>query len=131
MKIRNYYTYFKSIFICEMLQLNIIPLFWRLHTMNKNKLQREGQKWVHDGIITEQQLNAILDNYVKRNPSYIFITFAVLFISIGVLLFIFSDWTLISNRIRVAIITVFMFSLYKIGRASCRERVYLTVVADV
>src|SRR5690625_6471523 len=80
-----------------MLQLNIIPLFWRLHKMNKNKLQREGQKWVHDGIITEQQLNAILDNYVKRNPSYIFITFAVLFISIGVLLFIFSDWTLISR----------------------------------
>lgn len=98
-----------------MLQLNIIPLFWRLHKMNKNKLQREGQKWVHDGIITEQQLNAILDNYVKRNPSYIFITFAVLFISIGVLLFIFSDWTLISNRIRVAIITVFMFSLYILG----------------
>src|SRR5690625_4957450 len=83
--------------------------------MNKAKLQKEGQKWVRDGIITEEQLKAILDNYIKRDPSYIFIAFAVLFISIGVLLFIFSDWTQIAHITRITIISVFMFALYILG----------------
>lgn len=83
--------------------------------MNKNKLQKEGQKWVEDGIISEQQLHAILAKYIKRDPSYIFISLAVLFISIGVLLFSFSDWAQISHIIRISIISIFMFALYIIG----------------
>src|SRR5690625_4713536 len=90
--------------------------------MNKNKLKKEEQKWVQDGIISEQQLKTILDQYVKRDISYIFITFAVIFISIGVLLFVYSDWTHISHITKITIITVFMFSLYILGNYLYNKR---------
>ncbi len=83
--------------------------------MNKAKLHKEGKQWVEEGIITGEQLKSILDRYTKRDPFYIFITFAVLFISIGVLLFVFTDWTNILAMTRVIIIAVFMLILYVLG----------------
>jgi len=83
--------------------------------VNKAKLQKEGKKWVKDGIITDIQLDSILSTYKSRDPFYIFITFAVLFISIGVILFVFTDWTNILAITRVIIITIFMLILYLLG----------------
>lgn len=83
--------------------------------MNKKELLKEGEAWVKDGIITEEQLQAIARRYKKREPHFIFIFFAVLFVSIGVLLYVFSNLEDANFFIRLTIITLFMIILYVCG----------------
>ncbi len=83
--------------------------------MNKTKLKKEGKKWVKDGIITDEQLEAILSKYVKRDQSYLLVLFAVLLMSIGILIFVFSDWAQVPNLTRLSVIVIFMLILYVAG----------------
>lgn len=83
--------------------------------MNKSKLAKEGKEWVDDGIITDDQLKQILGRYKQANSSLVFISFAVLFISIGILLFVFTDWTYVSPLIRIILLLVVMLALYSFG----------------
>src|SRR5699024_1894371 len=89
--------------------------------MNKNELLKEGKSWVKDGIITEEQLSEIAQRYKKNEPHFIFIFFAVLFISIGVLLYVFSNLEEANFFIRLTIITLFMVILYVCGAYFTRK----------
>ena len=83
--------------------------------MNKGKLRKEGEKWVKDGIITDKQLEAILNNYVKKDQSYLLVLLAVLLIGIGILIFIFSDWAQVPHVSRLSVMVIFMLFLYIAG----------------
>ncbi|MEI3606232.1 DUF2157 domain-containing protein [Pseudogracilibacillus sp. SE30717A] len=83
--------------------------------MNKEKLRKEGKNWVKDGIITDQQLEAILNKYVKKDQSYLLILFSVLLIGIGVLIFIFSDWAQVPHFSRLSIMIFCMLTFYIVG----------------
>lgn len=83
--------------------------------MNKKHLEREGKKWVDDGLISESQLEAILQKYVKEDRSYILVILAALLVSISVIVFIFSDWAQIPNVSRITIMILMMHIFYTTG----------------
>lgn len=83
--------------------------------MNKRRLEREGEQWVADGIISKQQLETILKRYVKEDRSYLLVILAALLISISVLVFIFSDWAQIPNLSRIIIMLLMMLTFYVTG----------------
>lgn len=83
--------------------------------MNKKELLEEGEKWVEDGIITEAQLQQIASRYKQSQSNFIFIFFAVLFISIGVLIYVFTNVSDANFTFRLIIITLFMAALYGFG----------------
>src|SRR5699024_3813518 len=82
--------------------------------MNKSKLANEGKKWVKDGLISEEQLQAILSRYQLRDHRYLLVLFAILFVSIGILIYVLSDWAQVSNMIRIGIMIISMLVLYVI-----------------
>lgn len=83
--------------------------------MNKNQLQKEGRQWVQEGIISQEQLDRIVNRYEQVNTSIVLISFAVLFVSIGILLFAFTDWTGVSAVIRIILLAIVMIALYISG----------------
>lgn len=83
--------------------------------MDKSKLKKEGNKWVEDGVISEQQLTTILSRYEKKDASYLLIIFATLLVSIAVLTFVFSEWAQVPHMSRVIVMLVFMAGLYFLG----------------
>lgn len=83
--------------------------------MNKSKLEKESAQWTKKGIITEEQRDQILAKYERTNTSIVLISFAVLFVSIGILLFAFSDWSAVSPLIRIIMLTIVMIVLYLSG----------------
>lgn len=89
--------------------------------MNKSKLAKEGEKWVQDGLISEKQLQAILSKYQLKDHRYLLVLFATLFISIGVLIYAWSDWSQVSNLIRISLMIVSMVVLYFLGEYFYKE----------
>lgn len=83
--------------------------------MNKRKFQKEGEKWVEEGIINENQLEQILARYETKDGSNLLVLFSILLISIGIIIFAFSEWTQVSALFRVIIMVVFMTVLYLLG----------------
>lgn len=83
--------------------------------MNLSKLEKEGKKWVEDGIITEEQLTLISNRYTKQDANVLVILFAILLTSLALLTFIFSDWAQVAHLSRVIIILGFTISLYILG----------------
>ena len=83
--------------------------------MNLQQIKKEGEKWVQDGIITKEQFEKIVSRYEKKDQSYLLVLFAVLFMSIGILIFAFSDWTNASSMLRVLLMVAFMTLLYFFG----------------
>lgn len=84
-------------------------------TLNKQELKKEAERWVKDGIINETQLEQILSRYETKDKSYLLVLFAVLLISIGILIFAFSEITQVSALFRVILMMAFMTILYFIG----------------
>ena len=83
--------------------------------MNKAKIAREGEKGVEDGNISEEQLESILNTYQQKDYRYLLVLFATLLVSIGVLIYVISDWAQVSNSIRIGIMVVSMVVLYSFG----------------
>lgn len=83
--------------------------------MNRKRLEVEGEKWVKKDIISDDQLEKILDLYEKKDYSFLLIVLAALLISIGVLIFIFSDWAQIPHVIKIAMMVLIMIVLYSSG----------------
>src|SRR5690625_3027799 len=83
--------------------------------MNKSKLANEGKKWVEDGLISEEQLQAILSRYQLKDHRYLLVLFATLFVSIGILIYALSDWAQVSHTIRIGIMIISMLVLYGLG----------------
>src|SRR5699024_222423 len=80
--------------------------------MNLSKLEKEGKKWVDQGIISEEQLNMILNNYPKKDANILVILFSVLITSLALIKFIFSDWAQVVNLSRVIVILSFILFIY-------------------
>lgn len=83
--------------------------------MNKRELEKEGEKWVQDGIISDAQLEQILARYEAKDKSYLLILFSVLLISIGIIIFAFSEWSQVSTLFRVILLIGSMIGLYLLG----------------
>lgn len=83
--------------------------------MNKTTLKREGEKWVKEEIITEEQLERLLAKYPSRDPKTILLIFAILLMGIGFLTFIFSDWAQQAHFSRLLVVIVTLVVLYGIG----------------
>lgn len=90
--------------------------------MNKEKLKKEGKKWLDEDIINEQQLEAILAKYEKKDQSYLLIVFAALLISLGILIFIFSDWAQVPQLSRTIMMVLLMLALYVLGAYLYRKQ---------
>lgn len=83
--------------------------------MNRKKLQKEGEKWVDDGILTNEQLQSILARYEKKDHSYLLIILAAILVSISIIVFIFSDWAQIPDVLKIVVMLAIMGVLYGIG----------------
>ncbi|SET14168.1 Uncharacterized membrane protein [Oceanobacillus limi] len=99
--------------------------------MNKTKLKQEGKKWVAEGIISEQQLERILETYKQKDPNFIIIVFAVLLTGLGFLTFIMSDWAQVAHFSRVFVILAAIVGLYILGDILYRKRSELLGVSFV
>lgn len=84
--------------------------------MSKRWLVKEGEKWVEQDIITEQQLKQILTQY-EQKPQGISIlsVLASLLIGLGILSFIAANWQQIPSFMRLGLIVVIMCSFYAGG----------------
>lgn len=89
--------------------------------MNRRSLEKHGKSWVNQQIITEEQYKKILKLYPRRTARPILMIFAVLFMSIGFLTFIFSDWAQVPHYSRILIIIILLVSLYFIGDYQYRK----------
>lgn len=81
--------------------------------MNQKVLKREVEQWRNEGIISEEQMQVILLRYAgKKNYPYLLLTFAGLFIGLGFLTFIASNWDGITDFGKMAIIIVALLTFY-------------------
>lgn len=90
--------------------------------MKRSTLQREGQKWVDENIITEEQFEKLLAKYPSRDPYVLLLIFAILLTGIGLLIFIFSDWASELRFFRLLIVGITMAILYGVGNYFYRTR---------
>ncbi|MFD2924285.1 DUF2157 domain-containing protein [Halobacillus naozhouensis] len=81
--------------------------------MRRVQLEKESKHWVHDGIITEQQREQILNRNSSAQHPLLF-TFAAIFIGLGFLTFIASNWSAIPDMGKLSIIIGFLL-LFSIG----------------
>ncbi|WP_217585962.1 DUF2157 domain-containing protein [Lentibacillus saliphilus] len=90
--------------------------------MNRTKLQREGTKWVRDGVITEAQLETLLARYTKKDPNGVIILFAILLTGLGIITFMFSEWAQVAHLSRPLVLMMVMLLLYVCGDQLYRKR---------
>lgn len=83
--------------------------------MNRSSIEREGVKWVKEGIISQGQLEQLVERYPKKDKNSLLLIFAGLFIGLGFLTFIASNWSGIPNLGRMAIILFSMLGFYIAG----------------
>ncbi|MDM5317806.1 DUF2157 domain-containing protein [Fictibacillus sp. b24] len=92
--------------------------------MNKKWMRSEGQKWVEDNIITDDQLNLIVARYPdtndKRRITGILPVLASILIGIGILSFIASNWGEIPPLARLSLLIVIMLGFYYTGDRSLK-----------
>ncbi|MDL4842873.1 DUF2157 domain-containing protein [Aquibacillus rhizosphaerae] len=83
--------------------------------MNRDSLKKESLKWLNEGIITEEQQKQILNRYPAKKRTSLLLTFASLFIGLGFLTLIASNWSLIPQLGKMSVILVFMLAFYLTG----------------
>lgn len=83
--------------------------------MNRKTIEREGKKWIEKGIISNDQLKQIANQYPERQHRSLLYVFAGLFIGLGFLTFIASNWSEIPPAGKMAIILVPMLAFYISG----------------
>lgn len=83
--------------------------------MNRERVKKESKKWIEEGFISEEQAEQIVSYYPKRERSFILMSFAGLFIGLGFLTFIASNWSGIPNGVKMAILLVSMMAFYGAG----------------
>ncbi|MFC7321182.1 DUF2157 domain-containing protein [Halobacillus campisalis] len=90
--------------------------------MKRGQLEKESEKWVKDGTITSSQRDQILKRYSHTSGHPILLTFAALFIGLGFLTFIASNWSALSDIVKLAIIIFFLLAFYLTGGYLYRNR---------
>ncbi|MCF6411166.1 DUF2157 domain-containing protein [Pseudalkalibacillus salsuginis] len=83
--------------------------------MNERKwLEKEGSKWMEKGMIEREQLEGILSLYEKKNKNLLPILGSIL-IGLGVLTFVASNWSNMSDVFRLTIICGALIGFQLIG----------------
>ncbi|WP_245807746.1 DUF2157 domain-containing protein [Halobacillus massiliensis] len=90
--------------------------------MKRSQLEKESSRWVEDGIISEDQRRKILRGYGPESKHPILLTFAAVFIGLGFLTFIASNWQEMSNLFKMAVLLFFLLSFYIAGDHLYRKR---------
>lgn len=83
--------------------------------MKREKIKKESLKWVHKGIISAEQAEEIVATYPKRDRSFILMSFAGLFIGLGFLTFVASNWAFVPDGVKMAILLFAMTGFYGAG----------------
>jgi uncharacterized membrane protein len=84
--------------------------------MNRKWLNKEGKDWIKDGLLTQNQLDRILERYDSGSTKSLLPTFASILIGLGILTFIASNWDVLPNPIKLIIIVVFVSTFYIAGQ---------------
>ncbi|SDX21608.1 Uncharacterized membrane protein [Marininema mesophilum] len=84
--------------------------------MSRTWLQREGPKWVQDGIVSEEQFIDILDRYpVKDRRTQLLPLLAMILIGVSILSALASNWGDIPHLLRLGILIIILVSFYIAG----------------
>lgn len=83
--------------------------------MNREKIKKESENWVGKGIISKEQAEQIISLYPKRDRSSALMSFAGLFIGLGFLTFVASNWSFVPNVFKMAILLFAMTIFYGAG----------------
>ncbi|WP_281975428.1 DUF2157 domain-containing protein [Halobacillus litoralis] len=90
--------------------------------MNRDQLIKESEKWVDEAIITEAQREQLLGRYPKKQNKPMLLSFAAIFIGLGFLTFVASNWSYLTDIGRLAILLTSLLSFYIIGEWVYRKR---------
>ncbi|MBM7554088.1 DUF2157 domain-containing protein [Thalassobacillus pellis] len=90
--------------------------------MNRDHIRKEGRKWVEKGIIDESQLEELVELYPGRSNRPLLLTFAAIFIGLGFLSFIASNWSAIPDIGRMTIIILALIVFYLTGDVVYRKK---------
>lgn len=83
--------------------------------MRRDSLAKESKKWVEKSIITETQRAQIVALYPEDAKQNIFALFAVIFISIGILIFALSDVPFMPTLLKLVLLLFVSTVLYLVG----------------
>lgn len=83
--------------------------------MRRDTVERESKKWVDQSIITEAQRQEIIALYPVGARQNLFALFAVIFISIGILIFALSDVGFMSTMMKIILLLGISTALYLVG----------------
>ncbi|MBA2174524.1 DUF2157 domain-containing protein [Halobacillus locisalis] len=89
--------------------------------MNRDQIIKESKQWLIDGIITEDQREQLIERYPERKRKPLLLTFGAIFIGLGFLTFIASNWSSMDDLIRLSIIIVFLLAFYISGDVVYRK----------
>jgi uncharacterized membrane protein len=87
----------------------------------KKWLKREGTKWVEENIISEAQLEQLLNRYEQERSTNMLSILASILIGLSILTFIASNWDGINYLARVALILIVMCGFYIAGERVHRK----------
>ncbi|WP_171038067.1 DUF2157 domain-containing protein [Aquibacillus sediminis] len=90
--------------------------------MNSSSIKNEARKWKEKGIISEEQRQQIVALYQEKDHNFLLLSFAGLFVGLGFLTFIASNWSVIPDLGRMAIILLFMLVFYVTGDIIYRKK---------
>ncbi|WP_062512881.1 DUF2157 domain-containing protein [Halobacillus sp. KGW1] len=90
--------------------------------MNREQLNKESKKWVEQSIITESQREQLMGLYPKKQSKPMLVLFAAIFIGLGFLTFVASNWSYLTNIGRMAILIVSLLGFYVAGEQVYHKR---------
>ncbi len=81
------------------------------------RMARDGRQWVSDGIISEEQYQAIMSRYPDRafNPVQLISLLGALLVGLGVILFFAANWHEIPRLVRLGLIYGLIGTSYYTG----------------
>lgn len=90
--------------------------------MNRDHLIKESKRWVEEAIITEAQREQLIGRYPKKQSKPLLFTFAAIFIGLGFLTFIASNWSYLTDIGRMGVLIFFLTAFYFTGEWVYRKR---------
>ncbi|WP_226576854.1 DUF2157 domain-containing protein [Halobacillus litoralis] len=90
--------------------------------MNRDQLIKESKKWVEEAIISDAQRELLIERYPKKQNKPLLLTFAAIFIGLGFLTFIASNWSYLTDLGRMGILLTSLTGFYLGGDWVYRKR---------
>ncbi|MCD5325015.1 MULTISPECIES: DUF2157 domain-containing protein [Pontibacillus] len=83
--------------------------------MKRSWVEKEGAVWVEEGIISNEQYEQLLKRYPNRNSRGLLAMFGGVFIGLGFLTFVASNWPVMPNLVKMAILLIALVGFYFFG----------------